>query len=261
MRTSLTSAPLRLLIVLLAGVLSLSAIPAAQAQPAVPADSATVTSADSLWLVEMQSVVVTATKTEKSLENVTVPTSVISGADIKARGSLRLSDLLREETSFQFDYSHGTGVQIQGLDPEYTLLLVDGEPMVGRTAGTLDLDRVSVSNVERVEVVRGPSSSLYGSEALAGVINIITGEPQEARSLRVDGRLGRYTTADLNATGEFVAFLDVRCECSKELVGPLSCFVVWQAVFSTPVDLECVVAPNRESVVVVNLPFEHSKTV
>ena len=204
MRTSPTSAPLRVLIALLAGVLSLSAIPAAQAQPAVPADSATVPSADSLWLVEMQSVVVTATKTEKSLENVTVPTSVISGADIEARGSLRLSDLLREETTFQFDYSHGTGVQIQGLDPEYTLLLVDGEPMVGRTAGTLDLDRVSVSNVERVEVVRGPSSSLYGSEALAGVINIITGEPQEARSLRVDGRLGRYTTADLNATGEFV---------------------------------------------------------
>jgi len=167
-----------------------------------PSDSAAL--ADSLWSLEMNPVLVTATKTQKSLDNVTVPASVITSEDIEARGSVRLADLLREETTFQFDYSHGTGVQIQGLDPEYTLLLIDGEPMIGRTAGTLDLDRVSVSNVERIEVVRGPSSSLYGSEALAGVINIITGEPQQSRSLSVSGRLGRYTTADVNATGEFV---------------------------------------------------------
>ncbi len=160
--------------------------------------------ADSLWSIEMDPVVVTATKTQKSLNNVTVPASVITNEDIESRGSVRLSDLLREETAFQFDYSHGTGVQIQGLDPEYTLLLIDGEPMIGRTAGTLDLDRVSLSSVKRVEVVRGPSSSLYGSEALAGVINIITGEPQQSRSLTVSGRFGRYTTADLNAMGEFV---------------------------------------------------------
>jgi outer membrane receptor for ferrienterochelin and colicins len=147
---------------------------------------------------------VTATRTLQTLENVTVPASVMTQADIQARGSLRLSDLLQEQTAFQFDYSHGTGVQIQGLDPEYTLVLIDGEPMIGRTAGTLDLDRVSVSNVERVEVVRGPSSSLYGSEALAGVINIITGEPQQPRSLSLSGRLGQYATADLSANGGFV---------------------------------------------------------
>jgi outer membrane receptor for ferrienterochelin and colicins len=102
-----------------------------------PSDSAAL--ADSLWSLEMNPVLVTATKTQKSLDNVTVPASVITNEDIEARGSVRLADLLREETTFQFDYSHGTGVQIQGLDPEYTLLLIDGEPMIGRTAGTLDL--------------------------------------------------------------------------------------------------------------------------
>ncbi len=182
--------------------LGLPALAWGQAPAVAPSDSAA--QADSLWSIDMNPVVVTATKTRTSLNDVTVPASVITNEDIEARGSLRLSELLREETTFQFDYSHGTGVQVQGLDPEYTLLLVDGEPMVGRTAGTLDLDRISVSNVERVEVVRGPSSSLYGSEALAGVINVITGEPQQSRSLSVSGRLGRYTTADLNATGEFV---------------------------------------------------------
>ena len=102
-----------------------------------PSDSAAL--ADSLWSLEMNPVLVTATKTQKSLDNVTVPASVITNEDIEARGSVRLADLLREETTFQFDYSHGTGVQIQGLDPEYTLLLIDGEPMIGHTAGTLDL--------------------------------------------------------------------------------------------------------------------------
>jgi outer membrane receptor for ferrienterochelin and colicins len=194
----------RSLPILLVGLLSLGVTSLAWSQdkPAAPSDS--VAQADSLWSLELDPVVVTATKTQKSLSNVTVPASVVPSEDIQARGSVRLSDLLREETAFQFDYSHGTGVQIQGLDPEYTLLLVDGEPMIGRTAGTLDLDRVSVSTVERIEVVRGPSSSLYGSEALAGVINIITGEPQQPRSLSVSGRLGRYTTADVSATGEFV---------------------------------------------------------
>ena len=194
----------RSLPILLVGLLSLGVTSLAWSQdkPAAPSDS--VAQADSLWSLELDPVVVTATKTQKSLSNVTVPASVIPSEDIQARGSVRLSDLLREETTFQFDYSHGTGVQIQGLDPEYTLLLVDGEPMIGRTAGTLDLDRVSVSTVERIEVVRGPSSSLYGSEALAGVINIITGEPQQPRSLSVSGRLGRYTTADVSATGAFV---------------------------------------------------------
>ena len=188
----------RFLVLLAASVLT--GLPLAahgQAQP----DSSTV---DSLRRVDLAPVVVTATRSPKSVDNLTVPITVVSKDDITARGTVRLSDLLREEMGFQFDYSHGTGVQVQGLDPEYTMVLIDGEPMIGRTAGTLDLDRVSISNVERVEVVRGPSSSLYGSEALAGVINIITGEPQRPRAFSVDAQLRRYGTTDLNAVGEFI---------------------------------------------------------
>ncbi|HCX74849.1 MAG TPA: TonB-dependent receptor, partial [Algoriphagus sp.] len=51
---------------------------------------------------------------------------------------------------------------------------LDGEPLIGRTAGTFDLNRLSISNIERIEILRGPSSAIYGSEAMAGVINIIT---------------------------------------------------------------------------------------
>ena len=72
------------------------------------------------------------------------------------------------------DFGGVKGIQMQGLDSQYTLILIDNQPIVGRSAGTLDLDRISVGNIQQIEIVRGASSSLYGNEALAGVINIIT---------------------------------------------------------------------------------------
>ena len=71
--------------------------------------------------------------------------------------------------------AHGDGVQLQGLDSDYILILVDGEPQVGRIAGKLDLARMTVENVERIEIVKGASSALFGSAAMGGgVINVIT---------------------------------------------------------------------------------------
>ncbi len=74
-----------------------------------------------------------------------------------------------------------------GLDPEHTLILVDGRPVAGRVDGTLDVDRIPVNDVERLEIVPGPSSALYGSDALGGVVNIIT--RRSADGARVDAGL------------------------------------------------------------------------
>jgi len=99
-------------------------------------------------------------------------------------------------------YDHGLGVQIQGLSSDYTLVLVDGEPLIGRVAGTLDLERLTVQGVDQIEIVRGPSSSLYGSEALAGVINIITKAPANRWAATVQSRYQTHGTSDLNLEGE-----------------------------------------------------------
>ncbi len=137
-------------------------------------------------------VVVTATRTAAALEDVAVPTTVIGAAQIEADGSLRLNDVLEDLPGLELtDGLGGTGIQIQGLDPAYTLILIDGQPVVGRTAGVLDVSRLSVRGIERVEVVRGPSSSLYGSDALAGVVNLVTGVPSEP-ALRLRGRAGSF---------------------------------------------------------------------
>jgi outer membrane receptor for ferrienterochelin and colicins len=90
----------------------------------------------------------------------------------------------------------GAGVQLQGLNPDYTIILINGEPLVGRTAGVLDLNRIALGNIKKIEIVKGPSSSLYGSEAMAGVINIITDATSKI-PLEASLRMGTYNTKDI----------------------------------------------------------------
>ncbi|PJE45773.1 MAG: TonB-dependent receptor [Sediminibacterium sp.] len=144
--------------------------------------------------------VFTATKTERALSNIAVPVQIISQKTIQQAGSLRLSDILAEQTGLFMTTGFGTGVSMQGLNPDYTLILIDGEPLIGRTSGVLDLKRITVGNIKQIEIVRGPSSSLYGSEAMAGVINIITDKPRK-NSLGVSSRYGSFNTADFNIKG------------------------------------------------------------
>jgi outer membrane receptor for ferrienterochelin and colicins len=129
---------------------------------------------DSLKPRQLDEVVITATRTERKLGNVAVPVRIITQKTIQQAGSLRLKDILQEQTGLYLTNAFGNGVQMQGLNPDYTLILIDGEPLVGRTAGVLDLNRVTAGNIKKIEIVKGPSSSLYGSEAMAGVINVIT---------------------------------------------------------------------------------------
>jgi len=139
----------------------------------------------------MEEVVITSTRTETKLGNVAVPTKIISKKYIQNSGSLKLQDILQEFTGITVVNSNlatslngypnpfGQGIQMLGLDPAYTAVLIDGEPLVGRNAGILKLGRIATGNIHQIEIVKGPSSSLYGSESLAGVINIITAIPSD----------------------------------------------------------------------------------
>ncbi|MDJ1471740.1 TonB-dependent receptor plug domain-containing protein [Xanthocytophaga flava] len=149
---------------------------------------------------QLQEVVVTATRSERQLGALPMPVIVVSGKQIQKMGSLRLNDVLQEQTGLMPVTNHGNGIQIQGFDPDYTLILVDGEPLIGRTSGTLELSRVTVGNIKQIEIVKGPASSLYGSEALAGVINIITEKPEGLKG-SLKGRYGTNETIDI--TGDF----------------------------------------------------------
>jgi len=154
---------------------------------------------DSVATRSLETVIVTATRSERALSELPVPVTVVQREQIQAMGSLRLNDVLTEQTGMAIVTDHGTGVQLQGFSPEYTLILVDGEPLIGRTSGTLDLTRIAVGNIKQIEIMKGPSSSLYGSEALAGVINIITERPSGTNG-NVSARYGTNETLDLGGT-------------------------------------------------------------
>jgi outer membrane receptor for ferrienterochelin and colicins len=143
------------------------------------------------------SVVVTATRSERKLSNLTVPVTIINAKTIQQTGSLRLTDILKEQPGLTMTSGFGAGVQLQGLNPDYTIILINGEPLVGRTAGVLDLNRIALGNVKKIEIVKGPSSSLYGSEAMAGVINIIT-DQNTTIPIQFSARYGTYQTKDIS---------------------------------------------------------------
>ena len=155
------------------------------------------TNQDTLKARDLNEIVVTATRSERLMGALPMPVSVVGSKQIKAMGSLRLNDVLSEQTGLFIVNDHGNGVQIQGFNPDYTLILVDGEPLIGRTAGTMELSRLAVGNIKQIEIVKGPSSSLYGSEALAGVINIITENPNTTKGT-ISTRYGANQTSDIS---------------------------------------------------------------
>ena len=144
---------------------------------------------DSTFNKLLDEVVVTGTRTENKVSNLPLPIQVISAQAIQQSGSQKLLDILQMQSGLMvasnplgtalkgYPNPFGDGIQMQGLDPSYTLILIDGEPMTGRNAGIINLGRIAVGNIKQIEILRGPATSLYGSDALAGVINIITLDP------------------------------------------------------------------------------------
>lgn len=112
-----------------------------------------------------------------------VPVQVLKAQDIEKRGAVTVKDLLTQELNIRvgYDPALGSSMTMQGTGGEHIKILVDGVPVIGRQNGNIDLGQLNLSNVERVEVVRGPMSVLYGTDALGGVINIITKTPEKSQ--------------------------------------------------------------------------------
>ncbi|MEO8534162.1 MAG: TonB-dependent receptor [Flavobacterium sp.] len=151
---------------------------------------------------ELSELVITGTRTERQLSTLPLPMTIITSAAIIKSGVTRLSEILNEQTGIILipDESGFEGIQMQGLDAAYTMILIDGVPLVGRSSGVLDLSRVSVGNIERIEIVKGASSALYGSEAMGGVINVITKRPKkDLLGGTLSYRYATFNTNDANA--------------------------------------------------------------
>ena len=148
-------------------------MPSVQAQKLIQGDS-------------LQEVVVTGTGTRHLLRTAPVQTEVITSRDLQQFAGRSIEEVLSSlSASFAFSEDDmGSHLQLNGLGNSYVLILVDGKRLHGDNGGQNDLGLIDPACIERIEVVKGAASALYGSDAIAGVINIIT-RKQES-SIQID---------------------------------------------------------------------------
>jgi outer membrane receptor for ferrienterochelin and colicins len=146
---------------------------------------------------DSDTVVVTGTRTPERSQRSTVKTDVVTREEAERRGATNVAEALASQPGVQVNpgaygfLGNVSAIQIQGFDLSRVLVLEDGEPVIGDIGGAIDLAAIPIGDVTRIEVVTGPTSALYGSSAIGGVVNIITSPPRDegpSGRARVEGR-------------------------------------------------------------------------
>ncbi|WP_025001789.1 TonB-dependent receptor [Prevotella dentasini] len=155
--------------------------------------------------LELSQVVVTGTRTAHFIKDVPIRTEVLTSQALKRKNAQTLYDALegvpgiRVEQQCQF--CNFSMVRMQGLGAEHTQVLLDGEPVYSGLAGVYGLQQMGTNDVDRLEVVKGAGSALYGSSAVAGAINIISKEPTYEPSLKADVQMGNWGYRSYKGSG------------------------------------------------------------
>lgn len=148
-------------------------------------------------------VVVTGSGHHQRLKSTATPVHVLSRQEIKEQGITTLDGALTRmmpQVSMSPN-SMGTFLRLNGLSNKYILILINGQKLTGDISNNVDLNRINMARVKRIEVLDGAASSLYGSDAIAGVINIITDQPtQQLVSLTSDTRVSGHGVLTENIT-------------------------------------------------------------
>lgn len=152
-------------------------------------------------IFELNEVVVTAVRAPKLLKDIPVQTRLITGTDIRRSDATDIQDLLQQEIpglEFSYSMNQQTALNFNGQGGGNVLFLVDGERLAGETLDNVDFSRLDMTAVDRIEIVKGPSSALYGSMAGSGVVNIITRDASEPWRVTASARVGRYNAQRYN---------------------------------------------------------------
>ncbi|MGD9504856.1 MAG: TonB-dependent receptor plug domain-containing protein [Syntrophobacteraceae bacterium] len=152
---------------------------------------------------ELPSVVVTPTMTERSPDSAPGSVQVIDRKEIESLGAETAADVLRYATGAEMLSGTGRseGLSIRGLGAQRTLVLLDGRRMSLGYKATFDVNQIPTTMIDHIEIVRGPGSALYGSDAIGGVVNIITRKPPHAVEAEVDVRGGGGESAERSGEG------------------------------------------------------------
>ena len=143
----------------------------------------------------LNEIVVTGTKVPKMLKDTPVQTMLITSKDIERSDATDIQGLLQAELpGVEFSYAMNQQVHLNfgGFGGQSILFLLDGERMAGETLDDVDFSRIDINNIERIEIIRGASSALYGSNAGGGIINIITKGVMKKCDFNLDVRFARH---------------------------------------------------------------------
>lgn len=144
-------------------------------------------------VIKRDEVVFTATRTLQLLKNVPIATELVTSKEIEYRAAQTAAEALATEAGIDVSSTFaGQGVTLLGVDPDKVLILVDGNRVIGRVNGSIDLDQISTAGVKQIEIVKGSVSTLYGSEAIGGVINVITAPSIELFLMSADLSIGGH---------------------------------------------------------------------
>lgn len=151
--------------------------------------------------LKLNEVVVTGTGTINKLKSSPVAIDVISQRELQNTNIPTFENaMIALNPSMSFTpNAMGSYMQLNGLSNRYILVLVDGKKLGGDVGGNVDLNRIDMGNIKRIEVLKGAASSLYGSDAIAGVINIITNKPKDLVNFSTETRFSEYGQFTQNA--------------------------------------------------------------
>lgn len=140
---------------------------------------------------DIDQVVVTAQYSPQKVDKSIYKVKVIGAKRIQQKGATNLAEIFTNELGVSLNQSgvFGTNLSIRGLGGENLKVLIDGVPVIGRLNGNLDLGQMNINNADHIEMVEGPMSVIYGSNALAGVLNIIT---KENNKVPLTGNINAY---------------------------------------------------------------------
>jgi len=170
--------------------------------PALSAASIATTPVSALAEETLKPVVVTATRTARSADETLASVSVITRKDIERLQAHSLQDLLRNEVGFSVTNNGGAGKRtsafIRGTESDHVLVLIDGIKVGSATSGDTAYQNLNIDQIERIEIVRGPRSSLYGAGAIGGVIQIFTRKGGKATTPSFSTSAGKYNSKKVN---------------------------------------------------------------
>ena len=201
-------------------------------------------------ITELDPIIVSASALPTPLAQTPANVTVITRTDIEHQHAHRLSEVFRQVAGLHVDEMSGRGgitsVYLRGGDPNFTLIMIDGVPMndpTNQRGGSVDLSTLTPERIERIEILRGPLSALYGSEAVSGVINIITQSGSNESQQRIRAAGGRFgftrellqTSGPIGPTTYALSFShtrnDEQVEADRFALGTVGWNVKWRDNF------------------------------